>query len=211
MKALIFAFCVVAAIDGQSAPADSWQPSAGHTQIPIWPAAAPDLQPVPGPETVTSSKELLAGKPVISVTNVTRPTITVYAPEGKSAGAAVLVIPGGGFEILAMDFEGTEICDWLTSKGITCVLLKYRVPSEPYLGKCACRPRLCRLCKTSRERCRWCAFTRRSGTSIRTRLACWGSRPADTWWDPLHFFARHALVSRMRPIQSSIHREMRQV
>ena len=110
-------------------------------QIPIWPGAAPDLRPVPGPETVTLSEELLAGKPVTSVTNVTRPTTTVYAPEGKSTGAAVLVIPGGGFEILAMDFEGTEICDWLTSKGITCVLLKYRVPSEPYLGKCACRPR----------------------------------------------------------------------
>ena len=42
--------------------------------------------------------------------------------------------------------------------------------------------RLCRLCKTSRERCGWCAFMRRSGTSIRTKLACWGSRQADTWW-----------------------------
>ena len=139
MKVLIFALSVVVAICSKSALADSWQPSTGH-QIPIWPGAAPDLQPVPGPETVTLSKELLAGKPVTSVTNVTRPTITVYAAEGKSTGAAVLVIPGGGFEILAMDFEGTEICDWLTSKGITCVLLKYRVPSEPYVWKCDCRP-----------------------------------------------------------------------
>ncbi|HEY5253698.1 MAG TPA: alpha/beta hydrolase, partial [Acidobacteriaceae bacterium] len=137
---MIFALSVVVVVCGKRAQADSWQPSAGHTQIPIWPGAAPDLQPVPGPETVTSSKELLAGKPVITVTNVTRPTITVYGPEGKSGGAAVLVIPGGGFQILAMDFEGTEICDWLTSKGITCVLLKYRVPSAPYVWKCACRP-----------------------------------------------------------------------
>jgi acetyl esterase/lipase len=117
-----------------------WQPSAGHTQIPIWPGAAPDVQPVPGPETVTLSEELLAGKPLTSVTNVTRPTMTVYAAEGKSTGAAVLVIPGGGFQILAIDFEGTETCNWLTSKGITCVLLKYRVPSEPYVWKCDCRP-----------------------------------------------------------------------
>ena len=66
------------------------------------------------------------------VTNVTQPTMTVYAPEGKSTGAAVVVLPGGGFEVLAIDLEGTEVCDWLTAKGITCVLLKYRVPSEPY-------------------------------------------------------------------------------
>src|SRR5262245_30665768 len=38
--------------------------------------------------------------------------------------------PAGGYEILAMDLEGTEVCDWLTRKGITCVLLKYRVPGE---------------------------------------------------------------------------------
>jgi acetyl esterase/lipase len=50
------------------------------------------------------------------------------------------VYPGGGFEGLAIDLEGTEACDWLTSKGITCVLLKYRVPSLPYDWRCSCRP-----------------------------------------------------------------------
>lgn len=117
-----------------------WQPAAGHTQIPIWPGTAPDRQPVPGAETVTVSKKLLAGKPVTAVTNVTRPTMTVYSPQGKNTGAAVVVIPGGGFQILAIDLEGTEVCDWLISKGITCVLLKYRVPSIPYVWKCDCRP-----------------------------------------------------------------------
>jgi acetyl esterase/lipase len=86
------------------------------------------------------SHKLLAGKPVTALTNVTTPTMTVYAPAGKNTGAAVVVIPGGGFEILAMDLEGTEACDWLTSNGITCVLLKYRVPSKPYDWKCDCRP-----------------------------------------------------------------------
>ncbi|HEY6517080.1 MAG TPA: alpha/beta hydrolase [Steroidobacteraceae bacterium] len=71
---------------------------------------------------------------------MTRPTITVYAPRGKNTGAAVVVLPGGGFEGLAMDLEGTEACDWLTSIGITCVLLKYRVPSLPYDWRCNCRP-----------------------------------------------------------------------
>jgi acetyl esterase/lipase len=66
--------------------------------------------------------------------------MTVYAPDGKNTGAAVVVFPGGGFQILAMDLEGTEVCDWLTAKGITCVLLKYRVPSTPYVWQCDCRP-----------------------------------------------------------------------
>jgi acetyl esterase/lipase len=54
--------------------------------------------------------------------------MTVYSPKGKNTGAAVVVFPGGGYNCLAIDLEGTEICDWLTSKGITAVLLKYRVP-----------------------------------------------------------------------------------
>jgi acetyl esterase/lipase len=59
--------------------------------------------------------------------------MTVYSPEGRNTGAAVVVFPGGGYKILAIDLEGTEVADWLTSKGITCVLLKYRVPfSGPY-------------------------------------------------------------------------------
>ena len=131
---------VVVALGAACVYAEPWQPPAGHTQMPIWPQAAPNVQPVPGPETVTVSKELLAGKPATAVTNVTRPTMTVYAPDGKNTGAAVIVIPGGGFQMLAIDLEGTELCDWLTSKGMTCVLLKYRVPSEPYIWQCDCRP-----------------------------------------------------------------------
>jgi acetyl esterase/lipase len=56
--------------------------------------------------------------------------MTVYPPASKNTGAAVVVFPGGGYEILAIDLEGTEVCDWLTSAGITCVLLKYRVPNS---------------------------------------------------------------------------------
>ena len=67
------------------------------------------------------------------VENVSRPTMTVYSPKGKNTGAAVVVFPGGGYQILVIDLEGTEVCDWLTPKGITCVLLKYRVTNVgPY-------------------------------------------------------------------------------
>jgi acetyl esterase/lipase len=120
----------------------TWQPAAGHVQIPLWPATPPDTQTLPGPEYAeTDAKSLIAGKPMLAIRNVSQPTMTVYAPKGTNTGAAVLVFPGGGFEILAMDLEGTEVCDWLTSQGITCVLLKYRVPGAPYDWRCDCRPR----------------------------------------------------------------------
>ena len=106
-----------------------WQPSPGHQQIPIWPGAAPDPVPYDGPEySVEVDDDLVAGKPWISDERVSVPTMTVYSPKGNNTGAAVVVFPGGGYQILAMDLEGTEVCDWLTSTGITCVLLKYRVP-----------------------------------------------------------------------------------
>jgi len=117
-----------------------WQPAAGHTQIPLWPGTVPDARPMPGPEYVKEGTSLIGGKTVIAISNVSQPTMTVYAPQGSNTGAAVVVFPGGGFQILAMDLEGTEFCDWLTSRGVTCVLLKYRVPSEPYRWQCDCRP-----------------------------------------------------------------------
>ena len=117
--------------------AQVWQPSAGHTQIPIWPQKAPDARPGVGPEvTIVSGKNsLVGGRPVTAVGHVSQPTMTVYSPVGRNNGAAVVVFPGGGYQILAIDLEGSEVCDWLTSEGVTCVLLKYRVPGESVLPK----------------------------------------------------------------------------
>jgi acetyl esterase/lipase len=140
VKPLIVALWIVFAFGGLSAQGDTWQPSPGHTQVPIWPGTVPDAKPVAGPENVAPMKKLVAGRPWIWVSEVSRPTMTVYAPKGENTGVAVVVFPGGGFEGLAIDLEGTEVCDWLTSKGITCVLLKYRVPSLPYDWHCKCRP-----------------------------------------------------------------------
>jgi acetyl esterase/lipase len=129
LKPLLFAVCVVFAFGGVSAQQATWQPSPGHTQVPIWPGRVPDPQPVAGPEVAkTTGKEfLVAGRPAVGVSNVSRPTMTVYSPNGKNTGAAVVVFPGGGYQGLAIDLEGTEVCDWLTARGITCVLSKYRV------------------------------------------------------------------------------------
>jgi len=113
----------------------SWQPAPGHLTIDLWPRGAPGAPANAAPEvdTTTSKDHMVAGKPVIRLGNVSVPTLTVYTPPGKNTGAAIVVFPGGAYRILAIDLEGTEVCDWLNSVGITCVLVKYRVPdSGPY-------------------------------------------------------------------------------
>jgi len=66
-------------------------------------------------------------KKVIRLANVSVPTLSIYKPK-KPNGTAVLICPGGGYSILAMDLEGTEVAEWLNSFGVTAVVLKYRVP-----------------------------------------------------------------------------------
>lgn len=140
-KPLIFAFSVVLAFGGVSAQTPAWQPSTGNTQVPIWPGAVPDAQHVVGPEVLDTGGKLIAGRSYVYLENVSRPTMTIYAPKGKNTGVAVIVFPGGGYESVAIDLEGTEPCDWLTSRGITCVLLKYRVPGAGLYPKSASYPK----------------------------------------------------------------------
>ena len=134
MKALILTLFLVFAYASLFAQKPGWQPSPGHTQVPIWPGMPPDAQFGPPANTETTPE---AGE----VDNVSRPTITIYPPKKKNTGAAVVVFPGGGYFVLAINLEGTEVCDWLTSKGITCVLLKYRVPNTgPHWNEqCKCQ------------------------------------------------------------------------
>lgn len=78
----------------------------------------------------------VGGESVLRITNVSEPTLTIYpAPEEVATGTAILICPGGGYEILAYDLEGDEVCEWLNNIGITAVLLKYRVPRRAGLEK----------------------------------------------------------------------------
>jgi acetyl esterase/lipase len=124
------ALLLVAFLAATDARAAQWQPSPGHTQVPIWPERTPNAGPQAEPESVLTATNPVAGKPWIYAVHVTRPTMTVYVPETKNTGVAVIVFPGGGYNILAMDLEGSEVCEWLASRGITGVLLKYRVPNS---------------------------------------------------------------------------------
>ena len=108
--------------------------AAGPTPIPLWPGTAPDEPKALPPEAdmTKPTDPLIAGRRIIKLGNVSTPTITIYRPEpAKDTGATVVVCPGGGYNILAVDLEGTEVCDWLNSIGVTGVLLKYRVPGRP--------------------------------------------------------------------------------
>ena len=143
MKVLRLALGVLFAFGGLRAQTPVWQPTPGHTQVPIWPGAVPDAQPTKKQEyaeAVTGASELVAGRPWLAVEQVSQPTMTVYSPKANNTGVAMVVFPGGGYSILAIDLEGTEVCDWLTSRGMTCVLLKYRVPDSgpAYHKDCRC-------------------------------------------------------------------------
>ena len=105
----------------------------GTETIRLWPGTPPGETAEIGEEHDTTKPDgwLVAGKRVTRITNVSQPTLTIYRPpKGKDTGAAVIVCPGGGFNILALDLEGSEVCEWLNSIGVTGCLLKYRVPAR---------------------------------------------------------------------------------
>ncbi len=106
--------------------------------IELWPDKVPgETNSIGEEKDMTKPNEnLVAGKRLIRLGNVSKPTITIYrAPKEKETGAAVIVFPGGGYNILALDLEGTEVCEWLNSIGVTAVLLKYRVPKRAGLDR----------------------------------------------------------------------------
>jgi acetyl esterase/lipase len=99
----------------------------------LWPNGNPEPSKLTGPETdpTTDKDRIVSGKVSIRVTNVTHPSLTVYpAPASNNTGAAALVFPGGSYIRLSWNLEGTEVCDWLNSIGMTCILVKYRVPED---------------------------------------------------------------------------------
>lgn len=98
----------------------------------VWPGAVPGETGNIGPEKFPDA----IPKGVQKVGNVTKPTLTLYRPpKEKDTGAAIVICPGGGYNILAWDLEGTEVASWLNSIGVTGIILKYRVPVRPGVPK----------------------------------------------------------------------------
>lgn len=109
-----------------------WQPPAGGVQVPLWPEEAELARPDTGdgPEETGNGSSLVAGRKWHWASRVSRPTMTIYRPKGQAAGTTMVVLPGGGFAAVAMDLEGSEICNWVVRQGMTCVILKYRSPQQ---------------------------------------------------------------------------------
>lgn len=120
--------------------------SAAPAAAPVGDALTAALWPTtpPGTPSASAGERSIARPPdpvrgaITRVTDITRPTLTLYCPAHATGPTpAVLVFPGGGYQLLAVDIEGTEICNRFTRAGIACVLVKYRVPqpsgAEQYL------------------------------------------------------------------------------
>ncbi len=108
--------------------------TAQQTVLPLWPYGTPEPAQTTEPEQdVTKPTDaLISGHRSARLTNVTQPTLTVYPPKAgvPNTHAAALVFPGGGYMRLAWNGEGTDTCEWLNSIGMTCLLVKYRVPEK---------------------------------------------------------------------------------
>ena len=132
----------VAGKPGEVTTVGVWRPPAGLTQVPLWPNGAPDMGGVSQPpESVLTAEtpEAIGGHSSQAVFDVSAPTLTVFPPKGHNTGVGVIVFPGGGFKAVVLTLEGTEICDWLTARGITCILVKYRVPNSAHHWDRECR------------------------------------------------------------------------
>jgi acetyl esterase/lipase len=138
--------------------------------VELWPGKAPDETGTIGPEKVRMSprltrKEVEVTEPTRLVTDVTKPTITIYRPaKDKDTGTAVLICPGGGYWNLYWQLEGEEVADWLNSQGVTGIILKYRVPRRP--GEPVREPARRPL-----------QDARRAVRLVRSKAAAWGINP----------------------------------
>jgi acetyl esterase/lipase len=119
----------------------------GPKVVDLWPGPTPGDVGISGEERfrkleVNGKAYEVAGKPTKWITNVTKPTLTIFRPpKEKDTGVSMIICPGGGYHNLGWDVEGEEVAAWLNSVGMTGLLLKYRCPrrkgeplGEPPLG-----------------------------------------------------------------------------
>ncbi|MFN8673470.1 MAG: alpha/beta hydrolase [Candidatus Sericytochromatia bacterium] len=96
-------------------------------EVAIW-KTGKDLYKRSNKEIYTKGNLIVANKPITLIKKVEEANFTIYPAKNKNKDISIVVFPGGGYKVLAIDLEGSEVCEWLTEKGINCILLKYRVP-----------------------------------------------------------------------------------
>ena len=132
--------------------------------VDLWPSKVPGDVGIKGQETSRIHQSPLVG-PTKLITNVSRPTLTIYRPDAvKNTGTAMVICPGGGYWDLYWELEGEEVADWLNAQGMTGIILKYRCPRRPgdVKGEPAPGPRL---------------DAQRAVRLVRSRAAEWGIDP----------------------------------
>ncbi|MGY8770092.1 MAG: alpha/beta hydrolase [Pirellulales bacterium] len=102
------------------------EPQLAKNEFAIWPGSAPGETGDIGPE--IAQKRAGENPSTLRITNVSRPTLTAFIPEKNPGKTAVVICPGGAYNILAFDKEGTEVAQWLNELGVAAFVLKYRVP-----------------------------------------------------------------------------------
>lgn len=137
---MIRSFCIMLLLS--AAPIAKLAFSAEPLTLDLWPGRPPHDVGIEGQESSRMYESTLLDGPTKLITNVSRPTLTVYpAPKEANTGTAMLICPGGGYHDLFWELEGEEVAAWLNSQGMTGIILKYRVPrragdvkGEPPIG-----------------------------------------------------------------------------
>jgi len=132
--------------------------------VELWPGKTPGDVGISGQETSRIHQSPIVG-PTKLITNVTKPTLTIYQPaRDKNTGTAMLICPGGGYWDLYWELEGEEVAAWLNSLGMTGIILKYRCPRRPadVRGEPPLGPQL---------------DAQRAVSMVRSRAAEWGINP----------------------------------
>jgi acetyl esterase/lipase len=138
--------------------------AAGPLVVDVWPGKTPGDVGIKGEETSRIHQSPLVG-PTRLITNVTKPTLTIYRPAAdKNTGTAMVICPGGGYWDLYWELEGEEVAAWLNSQGMTAIILKYRCPRRPgdVCGEPPLGPQL---------------DAQRAVSLVRSRAAEWGIDP----------------------------------
>ncbi len=118
------AFCRSALVWLAASVAAASLQAAEPLTVKLWPLGAPEPAGfIPAAEAIVPPRNGAQKR----LTNVSVPTISLYRPE-RPNGTAILVAPGGAYSFLAIEHEGTQVCERLTALGVTCALLRYRVP-----------------------------------------------------------------------------------
>jgi acetyl esterase/lipase len=133
--------------------------------VDLWPGRPPQDVGITGEESSRMYESPILGGPTKLITNVSRPTLTIYRPtKERNTGTAMLICPGGGYHNLFWELEGEEVAAWLNSLGMTGIILKYRCPRRP--GDVQGEPPLGPLLDAQR-----------AVSLVRSRSADWGIDP----------------------------------